>query len=226
MSSDSTKTQTFVFRDYRLGEALALGCPFYLSVLVMTIAAMFLISRGEGVSSALVGVACFCVGNLALNSFRQAHAVVGADGIGFPRAQPHGRPPFVPFSDVMRVDRVDPLLDLPAAVTIHTKNGQHRLARLRDAESFLTATNAALEAYRARPKFEIPVLPETTQYRVATLPRERLLQIAADPAAGPKVRVRAAELAAEDGAGAALGELAEATADPAVAQELTRLAKL
>lgn len=215
--------QTFVFHDLVLSDSVALAAP--------VVGMLFLLVMGAERAPPLVLVALLAMLVLGAVAFLQsvvrAKATVGADGIALSGPRPPRLGRFIPFHELREVHIAPPRAGrFHHAIILVLEDGRsHRLVRVRDPDAFKDAVDAGLRAYRARPDAPIPPLPETTEYRVAALPRERLLQIAAEPAAGPKLRVRAAELAAEDGARTALGELAEVTADPIVEKALRSLSR-
>ena len=207
--------QSFVFHDLVLSDTVAFAAGVLGMLLLVVMGAERALETASLSFVALLAVLLLASAAL-VHSVVRAKAALGADGIVLSGPRPPCLGCFIPFHELREVRIAPPRTGrFHRAIILVLEDGRSfRLVRFRDPDEFKNAVDAALHTYRARPVEPIPPLPQTTEYRVAALPRERLLQIAAEPAAGPKVRVRAAELAAEDGARAALGELAEITADP------------
>lgn len=150
------------------------------------------------------------------------HAVaeLGVDGIAFDGRR--GKlPRFLRWSEIRAVERAGERL------TLRTSTGPLVVEPF-DPEAFHAGVTAHLEAYRRRPRVEVPHRllaedPDEGAYRDPSLPGDVLVRVAADPGLDDELRALAAELAVEAGERRALEELAEATADPAMRAYLDKL---
>lgn len=230
-----SRVRAFRFRAYDMIANLVFGAPFFVVASVLLAGPLLdYLFRGrfepKTLLVSLFGVVAF---RLLVGQYRRARAWIGEDGIAFTGRRPKTIPKFVAWTDIDRV--IDDSGFLAETAKVVLRDGtSFRIPRVgmrhRDLNDFLKACRDAIVASRRRAKREVPaaLLQDDDRkergYREARVPKDVLLEVAAEPSAPPKVRVRAIEMAAEAGAKQELAELFEVTAEPSVAKKLEKYA--